>query len=73
MDTLAALALGTETPTVDLLERVPYGLNEPLINHVMKRNIFFHGLWQLGLLLSMLYAGIFLKNKFTHQFILNLF
>eukprot|EP00026_Physarum_polycephalum_P007323 Phypoly_transcript_07382.p1 GENE.Phypoly_transcript_07382~~Phypoly_transcript_07382.p1 ORF type:complete len:532 (+),score=70.53 Phypoly_transcript_07382:144-1598(+) len=57
MDTLAALALGTETPTADLLARKPYGLEEPLISNVMKKNIFVHGIWQLGLLLGLLYAG----------------
>jgi hypothetical protein len=57
MDTLAALALGTETPTPDLLARKPYGLEEPLISNVMKKNIFVHGIWQLGLLLGLLYGG----------------
>jgi len=32
MDTLGALALATEAPTPDLLQREPYGRNDRLIN-----------------------------------------
>jgi len=39
MDTLAALALGTETPTRDLFDRKPYGAKDSLISPIMIRNI----------------------------------
>jgi hypothetical protein len=39
MDTFGALALATEAPTADLLERKPYGRNERLVNGYMWRNI----------------------------------
>jgi len=57
MDTLAALALGTETPTPDLLDRKPYGSKEKLISPIMIRNISVQAVFQLFILLGLLYAG----------------
>lgn len=57
MDTLAALALGTETPTRDLLDRKPYGAKDSLINLIMVRNICMQAFYQLFVLLGLLYAG----------------
>jgi len=57
MDTLAALALGTETPTPELLNRKPYGAKEWLISPIMMRNILVQSVLQLFVLLGMLYAG----------------
>jgi len=62
MDTLAALALGTETPTRDLLERKPYGAKDSLINLIMIRNIVVQAAYQLLVLLGLLYAGPSLLN-----------
>jgi len=39
MDTLASLALATELPTEELLERKPYGRTKPLISKTMMKNI----------------------------------
>jgi magnesium-transporting ATPase (P-type) len=39
MDTLGALALGTEPPTVEILNRKPYKRNTSLISIPMRRNI----------------------------------
>ena len=39
MDTCAALALATESPTKDLLKRKPYGRNDLIVTPVMWRNI----------------------------------
>ncbi|MCP9266268.1 Calcium-transporting ATPase [Dirofilaria immitis] len=39
MDTLASLALATELPTEDLLERKPYGRTKSLISRTMVKNI----------------------------------
>jgi len=57
MDTLAALALGTETPTPDLLDRKPYGSKERLISPIMIRNIVVQASFQLTILLGLLYSG----------------
>jgi Ca2+-transporting ATPase len=62
MDTLAALALGTETPTPDLLDRKPYGAKDSLINVIMIRNICMQAGYQLLVLLGLLYAGPELLN-----------
>ena len=47
MDTLAALALATEPPSPDALERKPYGKNENIVSKTMWRNIIFQALFQL--------------------------
>jgi len=57
MDTLAALALGTEPPTVDLLDRRPYDREGPLINKIMWRNMIGHFVMQLAILLILLFHG----------------
>eukprot|EP01087_Luapelamoeba_hula_P015518 TRINITY_DN4649_c0_g1_i2.p1 TRINITY_DN4649_c0_g1~~TRINITY_DN4649_c0_g1_i2.p1 ORF type:complete len:894 (+),score=154.17 TRINITY_DN4649_c0_g1_i2:24-2684(+) len=58
MDTLAALALATEKPTPDLLERKPYGLDEKVpISAVMWRNILGQAVYQITVLLLIIYFG----------------
>ncbi|KAJ6229477.1 calcium-transporting atpase [Anaeramoeba flamelloides] len=57
MDTLAALALGTEPPTRDLLKRAPYKKSSPLLNGIMKRNIAAQSVFQLIVLLLILQFG----------------
>lgn len=57
MDTFAALALATEPPTEELLERRPHGLKEDIISPVMKRFIAGHSLYQLAVLFTILFAG----------------
>ena len=57
MDTLASLALATEMPTEELLERKPYGRTKPLISRRMLVNILGQGVYQLIVLFCMLYAG----------------
>jgi len=56
MDTLAALALGTEKPTPELLLRRPYGRSGKLITWIMWRNIIGQGLLQIAILALLLYA-----------------
>lgn len=51
MDTMAALALGTEIPTKELLRRRPYQRDAPLISNVMWRNIFGQSALQLVVLM----------------------
>ena len=57
MDTLASLALATELPTPDLLERKPYGRKKPLISRTMMKNICGHAVYQLCIIFFLLFAG----------------
>ena len=57
MDTLAALALGTEIPTLELLKRRPYSKESSLITKVMWRFIWGQSAFQLIVLLTCLFAG----------------
>jgi magnesium-transporting ATPase (P-type) len=57
MDTMGALALGTEPPSLDLLKRRPYKRSANLVSNPMWRNIAFQSIFQIVLLLWMLFAG----------------
>ncbi|XP_047202372.1 plasma membrane calcium-transporting ATPase 2 isoform X2 [Girardinichthys multiradiatus] len=57
MDTFASLALATEPPTESLLKRRPYGRNKPLISSTMTKNILGHGVYQLIIIFTLLFAG----------------
>ncbi|XP_034388458.1 plasma membrane calcium-transporting ATPase 2 isoform X6 [Cyclopterus lumpus] len=57
MDTFASLALATEPPTESLLMRKPYGRNKPLISSTMTKNILGHGVYQLIIIFTLLFAG----------------
>lgn len=48
MDTMGALALGTEAPTLELLDRRPYKRNAPLISRPMFRNIMVQSVFQVS-------------------------
>jgi len=56
MDSMAALALGTERPTDSLLYRKPHGMRGKLITPLMWRNILGQALFQIGWLCAVLYA-----------------
>lgn len=55
MDTLASLALATEQPSPELLDRAPYGRTQPLISRQMAKNILGHSLYQLGVIFFLLF------------------
>ncbi|CAH8519489.1 unnamed protein product [Dicrocoelium dendriticum] len=57
MDTLASLALATEQPSPELLDRAPYGRTQPLISRQMAKNILGHALYQLGVIFFLLLAA----------------
>ena len=57
MDTMGALALGTEPPSPALLERRPYRRNASLISYPMIRNIAIQSIFQLILLCYLLLYG----------------
>lgn len=58
MDSLAALALGTEVPDNSLLKRKPHGRFEPLISNLMWRQIIGNSIYQVRL--SFRYTFLFL-------------
>lgn len=57
MDSMASLALATEPPTDELLQRKPYGRTKPLISRTMFRNIVMHSLFQLAVVFTLVFAG----------------
>ncbi|VEU39701.1 unnamed protein product [Pseudo-nitzschia multistriata] len=57
MDTMGALALGTEPPKQELLDRPPYKRNSSLISLPMWRNILIQSTYQLTLLVYLLSKG----------------
>uniref|UniRef100_A0AC35U6U0 Calcium-transporting ATPase n=1 Tax=Rhabditophanes sp. KR3021 TaxID=114890 RepID=A0AC35U6U0_9BILA len=57
MDTLASLALATEMPTEELLDRKPYGRTKSLISRTMVKNIIGHAVYQLAILFFILFFG----------------
>lgn len=57
MDTLGALALATEPPTDELLQRPPVGRTEPLISNIMIRNLLVQALYQVIILLTLQFRG----------------
>ncbi|KAI5649271.1 hypothetical protein M9H77_35276 [Catharanthus roseus] len=65
MDTLGALALATERPTKELMEKPPVGRTEPLITNIMWRNLLAQALYQISVLLTLQFKGesIFNVNK----------
>ena len=63
MDTLASLALATEPPTEELLNRKPYGRNMALISRTMLKNIIGHFIYQLTVVLALLFAGNLPNNN----------
>lgn len=56
MDTMGALALGTEPPSPLLLHRRPYRRNASLVSNTMIRNILVQFLFQLALLTYLLHS-----------------
>ncbi|KAK3441249.1 hypothetical protein EUGRSUZ_B01474, partial [Eucalyptus grandis] len=58
MDTLGALALATERPSDELMEKSPVGRTEPLITNVMWRNLLAQALYQIAVLLTLQFRGV---------------
>ena len=64
MDSLASLALATEAPVEELLERQPYGRNDDIITKQMFSNMFLQALYQLIVSCIILFRGhlLFYEN-----------
>ncbi len=56
MDSLASLALSTESPDDALLNRQPYGRSKPLLSKMMCRNVLFHSVYQIAVLFYFIYG-----------------
>ncbi|KAL8481635.1 hypothetical protein ACS0TY_027950 [Phlomoides rotata] len=57
MDTLGALALATERPSKELMEKRPVGRTGPLITNVMWRNLIAQAMYQIAVLLTLEFRG----------------
>ncbi|OMP04951.1 Cation-transporting P-type ATPase [Corchorus olitorius] len=57
MDTLGALALATDRPTKELMQKPPVGRTEPLITNIMWRNLLAQALYQISILLILQFRG----------------
>lgn len=57
MDTFAALALATEPPADDILERQPYNKDAPIMSPLMWRNVFGHAVYQIIVLIVIIFVG----------------
>ena len=64
MDTMGALALATEPPNKELLERRPYKRSASLVSRPMLRNILVQSAFQLILLFVLLFKGADLFHVF---------
>lgn len=62
MDTLAALALATDPPTMDLLDRQPEPRTAPLISFTMWKMILGQAILQLVITFVLEYAGMDILN-----------
>jgi P-type Ca2+ transporter type 2B len=57
MDTCGALALATEPPTEDILDHPPYKRSERIVTSIMWRNILGQAIFQITVLLVLLFGG----------------
>jgi Ca2+ transporting ATPase len=57
MDTFAALALATEPPQDDILDRQPYKKDAAIVTPIMWRNVFGHAIYQAIVIVVIIFAG----------------
>lgn len=57
MDTFAALALATEPPQDDILDRQPYKKDAAIVTEVMWRNVFGHAIYQALVIVFIIFGG----------------
>ncbi|KAL1806494.1 hypothetical protein ACET3Z_029562 [Daucus carota] len=57
MDTLGALALATEQPSKELMNKRPVGRTEPIISNIMWRNLIALALFQIVVFLTLQFRG----------------
>ena len=57
MDSLASLALATEAPTPELLERPPYSRNDYIISRKILKNLLCMGIYEIIVIYSIVFGG----------------
>lgn len=57
MDSFASLALATEAPTPDLLNRPPYSRDEYILSRKMVKNLLAMALYEIIIIYSIVFAG----------------
>jgi len=67
MDTLGSLALATEPPTEALLDRQPHSRDEYIISRNMFKHIIGQSIYQVIVLLILVFAGEFFIPEFVDE------
>jgi len=57
MDSLASLALATEAPTMEVLNRPPYTRDEYIVSRKMVKNIVCMAIYMIIIIYSIVFAG----------------
>jgi Ca2+ transporting ATPase len=57
MDSFASLALATEPPTMDLLERPPYSRDEYIVSRKMVKNLMGMAVYEIIIIYAIVFAG----------------
>jgi len=65
MDTFAALALATEPPQDDILDRQPYKKDAAIVTEVMWRNVFGHAIYQALIIVIVIFMG---QSRLCHPY-----
>lgn len=69
MDSLASLALATETPKPELLQRPPYRKREYIISQRMVKHILGQAIFQSIVILVILFGGAkFIQEEFCGNY-----
>lgn len=66
MDSLGALALGTEPPSDSMLRRQPYVASAPILSRKMTRHISIQSVFQLILMLCIMFIGVTVPEEYWH-------
>jgi Ca2+ transporting ATPase len=57
MDSFASLALATEPPTLDLLDRPPYARDEYIVSRKMVKNLLGMAVYEIIIIYAIVFAG----------------
>lgn len=57
MDSLGSLALATEPPKIDLLNRPPHGRNEYIISRRMVKHLIGMALYEISIMYAIVFGG----------------
>jgi Ca2+ transporting ATPase len=57
MDSFASLALATEPPTMELLDRPPYARDEYIVSRKMVKNLLGMAVYEIIIIYAIVFAG----------------